>query len=322
MVRRWEYSRGVHDLGNGNYAYLQPDSGSGWGWSNGGLIVDGKESILVDTLRDEKLTMAMLNGLRDATGLKPRDIGKLVNTHKDGDHWFGNRLMQHADIIASNATAEAMKTATPQLFRDALKNRPQGIVGEYIFKIHGPPFDFEGVDPVRPSHTFSGQMNLKIGDKDVQLIEVGPAHTEGDTLVYVPQSKTVYTGDVVFLDNTPVIWAGPAENWLAAIDKILSLDVDIVVPGHGPITDKSGVIPVRDYLVYVRDAARKRYDAGMSLEEAVQDIALGDYSTWGGAERIIINVDYFFRQFSGDKTRRYFPDYLESMARLVMRAKR
>ena len=321
-MAKWEYSRGVHDLGSGNYAYLQPDSGSGWGWSNSGLIVDGEESLLVDTLRDEKLTGAMLDGLRDVTGLRARDIGKLVNTHKDGDHWFGNRLMKHAEIIASDATAEAMKHATPQLFRDALKNRPDGFVGDYIFRVHGPPFDFEGVDPVRPNRTFSDRLDLKVGDKDVHLIEVGPAHTEGDTLVYVPQSKAIYTGDIVFLDNTPVIWAGPVENWLAAIDRILSMDVDIVIPGHGPITDKAGVLPVRDYLVYVRDEAQKRFDAGLSLTEAVQDIALGDYATWGGAERIIINVDYFYRQFSGDRTQRYFPDYLESMARLVMRARR
>jgi cyclase len=321
-VKQWSYAKGAHDLGSGAYAYLQPDEGSGWGWSNGGLIVDGKEALLVDTLRDEKLTRAMLDALRDATGLAAGDIGRLVNTHKDGDHWFGNRLMAHADIIASAATAEAMKTATPALFRHALAHRPEGIVGDYIFKIHGPPFDFEGVDPVRPKRTFSGQMSLKVGDKDVHLIEVGPAHTEGDTLVHVPANKTVYTGDVVFLDQTPVIWAGPCENWLLAIDRILALDVETVVPGHGPITDKRGVLPVRDYLIYVRDEARKRYDAGMSQEEAVQDIALNDYATWSGAERIIVNVDYFYRQFSGDKTRRYFPDYLEAMAKLVMRARR
>jgi hypothetical protein len=54
----------------------------------------------------------------------------------------------------------------------------------------------------------------------------------------------------------------------------------------------------------------------------VQDIALNEFATWGGAERIIVNVDYFYRQFSGDPTKRYFPDYLEAMAKLVMRAKR
>jgi cyclase len=321
-MKRWNYTKGAHDLGDGAYAYLQPDEGSGWGWSNGGLIVDGKESLLVDTLRDEKLTKGMLDALRDATGLSAKDIGRLVNTHNDGDHWFGNRLMAHADIIASEAAAEAMKTTTPELFRHALKHRPPGIVGDYIWKIHGPPFDFEGLDPVRPSRTFSGQMSLKVGDKDVHLIEVGPAHTVGDTLVHVPANKTVYSGDVVFLDVTPVIWAGPAENWLAAIDRILAMDVETVVPGHGPITDKRGVLPVRDYLIYVQAETRKRYDAGMSQEQAVQDIALNDYATWAGAERIIVNVDYFYRQFSGDKTKRYFPDYLEAMAHLVMRARR
>ncbi len=319
---RWKYSKGAHDLGNGAFAYLQPDEGSGWGWSNGGLLVDGKESLLIDTMRDENLTRGMLNALRDASGLATKDIRQLVNTHKDGDHWFGNRLMAHAEIIASNATAEAMKSANPQLFRDALKNRPVGIVGDFIWKIHGPPFNFEGVDPVRPNRTFSGRMNFRVGDKDIHLIEVGPAHTEGDTLVYVPQNKTIYSGDIVFVDNTPVLWAGPVENWFAAIDLILSMDVDIVVPGHGPITDKSGVRRVGEYLTYTREEARKRFDAGMSVEEAVQDIALKEFASWGGSERIVVNVDYFYRSFRGDKTKRYFPEFLEPMARLVARARK
>ncbi len=321
-MRNPGYSRGVQDLGGGAYAYLQPDTNSEWGWSNAGLIVDGSEALLVDTLRDEKLTQAMLNAFRDATGLRATDIGKLVNTHKDGDHWFGNRLMAHAEITASKATADAMKSATPQVFRDVLKNRPEGIVGDYIWNIHGPPFNFEGFEPTQPNRTFSGRLDLKVGDKDVQLIEVGPAHTEGDTIVYVPQNKLVYAADMVFLGNTPVIWAGPVENWLAAIDLISAMDVDTVVPGHGPVTDKAGMRPCRDYLVYVRDEARKRFDAGLSRDEAVNDITLGKFAEWGGAERIIINVDYFYRQFSGDKTTRYFPDYVESMARLVERGRR
>lgn len=175
---------------------------------------------------------------------------------------------------------------------------------------------------MRPNRVFSGRLDLKVGDKDVQLIEVGPAHTEGDTLVYVARNKTIYTGDIVFLDCTPVIWAGPVENWFKAIDLILSIDVDIVVPGHGPITDKNGVRRLAEYLTYVRDEARMRFYAGLSVEEAVQDIALKDFATWAGAERIVVNVDYFYRQFRGDKTKRYFPDFLEQMARLVMRARR
>ena len=320
-MARWNYVKGAHDLGGGAYAYLQPDEGSGWGWSNGGLVVDGAESLLVDTLRDEKLTKSMLDALRDATGLAAGDIGRLVNTHKDGDHWFGNRLMRHAEIIASQATVEAMRHARPSLFHDAFVNRPEGILGDYIVKIFGPPFDFENVDPVLPGRIFSGRLDLKVGDKDVQLIEVGPAHTEGDTLVHVPGNRTVYTGDIVFLTNTPVIWAGPVENWIAALDLIVEMEIDIVVPGHGPITDKAGIRPVRDYLTMVRDESRLRFDAGLSVEEAVRDIALGQYADWGGAERIVINVDYFYRRFRGDESRRYAFDFLEPMAHMVMRAR-
>src|ERR1700736_6784441 len=78
------FSKGLHDLGNGQYAYLQP-SGT-WGFSNAGLIVDGEESLLVDTLFDERLTGEMLDVMRDATGLGASDITTLVNTHAHGDH--------------------------------------------------------------------------------------------------------------------------------------------------------------------------------------------------------------------------------------------
>lgn len=319
---RWEYTAGVHDLGNGNFTYLQPDRGSGWGWSNSGLIVDGEECLLVDTFRDANLTKAMLEGYRSATGIEAADIHRVVNTHKDGDHWFGNKLVSHAEIIASRATAEAMKYATPSLFLNALKKRPAGELGDYIVQLFGPPFDFENLEPVFPNRTFSGRLDLSVGDTAVQLIEVGPAHTEGDVIVYVPASRTIYTGDIIFLTNTPVIWAGPAANWIKAADLILSMDVDVVVPGHGPVTDKNGVRQLRDYLTYVRDESRKRYDAGMSVQEAIRDISLASYSDWGAAERIVVNVDHFYREFSGDTSPKYLFNYIEQMVPIAKRARR
>ena len=80
------------------------------------------------------------------------------------------------------------------------------------------------------------------------------------------------------------------------------MDVAVSVPGHGPLTDKAGVTAVRDYLAYVQAEARKRYDAGMSAMDAARDIALDDYSSWGDAERIIVNVSTLYREFSGDAT--------------------
>ena len=72
----------------------------------------------------------------------------------------------------------------------------------------------------------------------------------------------------------------------------------MVVPGHGPITDARGALRVRDYLVYVRDQARARFDAGLSPADAARDIALGEFAAWGDAERIAVNVHTLYREWS------------------------
>jgi glyoxylase-like metal-dependent hydrolase (beta-lactamase superfamily II) len=314
---------GVHDLGNGMFAYLQDSNqGSGWGWSNSGLITDHDESLLIDTLRDENLTVRMLDAYRDATGLAARDIGTLVNTHRDADHTYGNRLMEHARIIAAEACVQGMKDLSPALMRRLLHSRPEGLVGDYLFSLLGPPFDFEHIESVFPNDTFTGRRDMKVGDKDVHLIEVGPAHTGGDVLIHVPSERLVYTGDIVFLTNTPIIWSGPHENWITALDELLAMDVDTIVPGHGPITDKNGVRKVKEYLQHVEKQSRLRFDAGMDVMEAIQDISLGEFEDWGGVERIVVNVMYFYRRFSGDATPVNIPEAFALMAPYALRARK
>jgi hypothetical protein len=73
----------------------------------------------------------------------------------------------------------------------------------------------------------------------------------------------------------------------------------VIVPGHGPITDIAGVKRVQEYLAYINTEARKRYDAGLSVREAAHDISLTDYDSWIDAERIAINVDTLYREYSG-----------------------
>ena len=80
----------------------------------------------------------------------------------------------------------------------------------------------------------------------------------------------------------------------------MNLDVETVGPGHGPITDKRGIQAVRDYLVYVTDEARQRFDAGMPLLDAALDISLADFDSWGDAERIVVNVATLYKEFAGD----------------------
>jgi cyclase len=174
-----------------------------------------------------------------------------------------------------------------------------GEVGEYMARGLD-RFDFKSVTLTLPTRTFEKSLDIKVGDKDVKLIEVGPAHTRGDVLVYVPGARALFAGDIMFVDCTPIMWAGPVANWIAACDLILGMEVDAVVPGHGPITDKKGVLAIKNYFEYISAEAKKRYDANMSVAEASMDIDLGEYSSWLDAERIAINIDTLYREFSGD----------------------
>ncbi len=124
--------------------------------------------------------------------------------------------------------------------------------------------------PKLPDTTFTGHLSKTVGTKRVDLIEVGPAHTGGDAIVHVPDDRAVFTGDILFIDGHPIVWAGPIGNWIAACEMIEGLDAQTIVPGHGPVTDKQGVARVRDYLVYIRDEAKKRHDAGMGALEAAR----------------------------------------------------
>jgi len=294
------YTRGLHEVGRGCFAYLQPDGS--WGWSNAGLVTDAGESLLVDTLFDLRLTREMLDAMRRATPAAQR-IGTLVNTHANGDHCYGNSLVEGARIVASKACAEEMGEVPPSVLAAMVEAAPQlGPAGEFLLRAFG-PFEFRGIEPAAPTETFEGELSLRIGAKRVRLIEVGPAHTRGDVLVHSVDDRAVFTGDILFIDGTPIMWEGPVAGWIRACERIEAMDVDVIVPGHGPITDKTGPRRVREYLGYVRDEARRRFDAGLSAAEAACDIALGDYSAWGDAERIVVNVDTLYREFSGASER-------------------
>jgi glyoxylase-like metal-dependent hydrolase (beta-lactamase superfamily II) len=300
-VTKRPFRSGLEDLGNGLYAWMQPDGG--WGWSNAGFIRDGGQSMLVDTLFDEPLTARMLTALQDATGISPEAIGTLVNTHANGDHTHGNALVPYAEVIASAAAAHEMLDQTPAQLAQLKIAGSAGKLGEggsYFAEIFA-PFDFATVRGRAPTRTFDRRLDLQVGDKNIELHMLGPAHTTGDTLVWVPDDRAVFTGDLLFIESTPIMWAGPVGNWLAACDKILSFAAEFIVPGHGPMTDADGVRRVQEYLSYLDREARLRFDSGMPVEQAALDIALGEYRHWLDPERIVVNVDTLYRGYRADR---------------------
>jgi glyoxylase-like metal-dependent hydrolase (beta-lactamase superfamily II) len=285
------YTQGLHEIGDGLYAYLQPDGG--WGWSNAGLVVDGDASLLVDTLFDLKLTAAMLDTMRAAVPAA-NDISTVVNTHANGDHCWGNQLVRGAEIVGSAACAAEMTELPPALLAALAASPPEGPAGDLVRSMFG-AFDFTGIEVVPPTTTFDGELTLSVGDTEVRLVEVGPAHTRGDVVVHVPAHGVVYTGDILFNGGHPIVWAGPVDRWVAACDLILALDAPTVVPGHGPLCGPEAVQAQRDYFTYLVDQVRPRADAGLDPLAAAHDIDLGPYAGLGEPERFVANVAAVYR---------------------------
>jgi cyclase len=287
------YTRGLHELGDGLYTYLQPDGG--WGWSNAGLVTSERGSLLIDTLFDLALTRRMLEEMQRVTSQRP--IVQAMNTHGNGDHWFGNQLLPDGiPIIATSAAIQDMQAAPPALLNAlaGATDLPEEI--ELFARRAFGSFDFSDIEPRLPTESFESRHELDLDGRRVELIELGPAHTPGDAIAHVPDANVVFTGDLLFIEGTPIMWAGPVASWLAACEAIIGLDARTLIPGHGPVTDNSGVRDVQRYLSYVSDQARERFEAGMDAEAAAQDIELGDFRDWGDPERIAVNVATVYRE--------------------------
>jgi cyclase len=292
------YAEGLQEIGDGFYAYLQPDGG--WGWSNAGLVVDGDRSLLIDTLFDLSLTEQMLAEMRRAV-TAASSIDTLVNTHANGDHCYGNQLVGDAVIVASQRTAEEMSELPPAAMAALVEQAPQmGQLGEFFLRCFG-SFDFAGIELKLPQQTFSGERALHVGDRELTLIEVGPAHTRGDTLVHAVAERVLFTGDILFSGAHPIAWAGPVSNWIAACQRIVALDPDVIVPGHGPLSDTDAVRECQAYFEYLYDEARARHEQGMSVMQAARSIGVERWADWGEGERLVVNVANIYAELEGSR---------------------
>ncbi|MGO9752876.1 MAG: MBL fold metallo-hydrolase [Solirubrobacteraceae bacterium] len=292
------YTRGLHEVGDGLYAYLQPDGG--WGWSNAGLVVDGDSTLLIDTLFDLRLTEQMLTDMRRAVPAAAL-IDTLLNTHANGDHCYGNQLVGGARIIASERTAAEMCELPPAVMAALIEQAPtMGKLGEFFLDCFG-AFDFGGIELALPERTFTGELTLPVGGREVQLIEVGPAHTRGDTLALLPAERVLFSGDILFHGGHPIAWAGPVSNWIAACDRILAMDLELIVPGHGPLADKRAVQELKAYFEYLYEQARARHADGMTALQAARSIALDRWADWGESERLVVNIATIYSELSADQ---------------------
>jgi glyoxylase-like metal-dependent hydrolase (beta-lactamase superfamily II) len=186
---------------------------------------------------------------------------------------------------------------------------------EFVVDCFG-SFEYRGITLTLPTETFDGALTLTVGGRRVELIEVGPAHTKGDVIAYLPDERVAFTGDILFIGSHPIVWEGPVENWIRACDRLLSLDVDVIVPGHGPLTTKVGVQRTKEYWEGLVEASRKGREAGASPDEIARELFARATDGWTEASRLAVNVDTICRALAGDTSHREPLVMMAKMAKL------
>jgi glyoxylase-like metal-dependent hydrolase (beta-lactamase superfamily II) len=275
--------------------------------ANSGLINQGG-GVVIDTQADLGHARQMIEMFSKVWPGMPR---RVINTHEDADHVWGNQLFHGAEIIAHRSVPERMKqVADPQesqkllhgvgrfLIRILLKATHPGIIaaGKQVLE----DYDFDGSELVPPTTLFDERYDLNLDGTEVHLIYVGPSHQVGDTIIHVPTEGVVFAGDVLFCQCTPLGWAGSYDKWFKGLDVIIQLNPKVIVPGHGPLCGIQGPKEMKAYLQYVRDESRKCFAAGTTSLEAAKQIDFGPYAGWRAPARLYMNVERAYREFRNE----------------------
>jgi glyoxylase-like metal-dependent hydrolase (beta-lactamase superfamily II) len=305
-----EYTKGLHQVADRVWAWLAPDGS--WGWSNAGIIEGNGESFLVDTLFDLSLTAEMLAAMSEVTDRSP--ITDALNTHANGDHCYGNQLL--APEVRIHATPECrheMHEVPPAMLHQLTTTDLGPDLTPYVRRMFG-AFDFSGISLRDPDASFENDTTVRAGGRDVRLVSLGPAHTGGDAVAYVPDAGVVFAGDLLFIGGTPVTWSGDLTGWIAACDTMTGWDPAVVVPGHGPVTDVAGIGEVRGYLAHARECLEASIEAGHPWPEAADRIDLGPYADLPDSERIVISAYNVYRARGVDQDVATVMDLIVQMA--------
>ena len=277
-----EWKTELTEVAPGTFAYVQ--AGGGMCISNAGFIAGKNGSTVVDAMFVPSMANEFIGRFKRVAHTPVR---RLVNTHHHVDHTAANFCFPGIDKIAHARAREVlMRWGFPA---ERLAPMVPHFAGE---------FDQIQLDP--PNVVFEGgQMLLDDGQREIHLLHWGMAHTVGDVLVHLPEERVVYAGDVAFFYVTPLAFEGHISRWIAALERLLEMDIDRVVPGHGPVGGKDEIRQTRDYFLLLKEAAVHGHEEGRPAMDVAMNLDLGPYAEWEESERVVPNILRIYQELDG-----------------------
>ncbi len=224
------------------------------GWNANMAFVVTKEGVLVfDTGSSETMGVALRQAIREVTD---RPVRWIVNSHSHGDHWLGNHAFANdePEIMAGSEAIGRMATEAESWIAN-FREMTEGATGE--------------TKPLLPNMPVDERVKRDLGGTDVVIFPSGGAHSPGDLIVWLPQTKVLLAGDVVYSDRAPSVWDGNVARWIALLDELIALEPDVVVPGHGRLEGAETLSRLQNYLVTLWAAIEEGVEQGLADFETV-----------------------------------------------------
>jgi cyclase len=226
--------------------------------ANAGIIIGRNGIVVVDTMISAKEAKRFIRDIRTIS-FKP--IRYVVNTHYHFDHVFGNS--EFAKLGAVVIAQENVKKVMENSASETLKN-----IGKYGLT----PKDMKGTTLAYPVLTYGDRMTIDIGGQQIELIHARQSHTDGDTLVYLPGKKVLFAGDILFTNYHPFLGEGNIEEWAKELDDIKSMDVEKIIPGHGPLSGKNDLDDIKKYILMFDKKAKELASQSDDVQKIVTAI--------------------------------------------------
>lgn len=228
---------GLTKIAEGIYSYIDeknPVPARSFG-ANAGIIIGREGIVVVDTLISSKEAQRFISDIK-AVSEKP--IRYVVNTHEHLDHSLGNSdFIRLGAVVVSHTNCKKNAEAVASTILRKAKN--YGLTDEMLL----------GTKVAEASLTFNDKMEIDLGDRKVELIYTGPSHTDGSLLVYVPDTKVLFAGDILFTNFHPNMRDADVKSWISVLDYISTMDAVSIIPGHGPLSGKKDIQEMKQYLM-------------------------------------------------------------------------